>query len=195
MTPKQIKEVLELHRKYLYNEDGGSRADLRGANLIDANLRGANLIGANLRDANLRGADLRGANLRGADLRGADLIDAKNAELVCARTSIVPESGSFEGWKQCRDGVLVHLLIPSEAKRSNATGRRCRADFVRVLEVISAEVGYSKNPSGGPKTEYRAGELIYSKKEDGTVYFEEDRFEECAEGIHFYLSRIEAEND
>ena len=51
-------------------------ADLRGANLRDADLYGADLRGANLRGANLRDADLRGANLRGADLRGANLYGA-----------------------------------------------------------------------------------------------------------------------
>jgi uncharacterized protein YjbI with pentapeptide repeats len=59
-----------------------SRADLWGANLRGANLREANLWGANLRGANLWGADLRGADLRGAnlweaDLRGANLRGAK----------------------------------------------------------------------------------------------------------------------
>jgi len=57
-------------------------ADLREANLREANLRGADLREANLREAglreaNLRGADLREANLRGADLRGAELMNAK----------------------------------------------------------------------------------------------------------------------
>ena len=56
-------------------------ADLRGANLSDADLRGANLRGANLSDADLRGAYLRGADLSDADLSdanlsGADLSDA-----------------------------------------------------------------------------------------------------------------------
>jgi hypothetical protein len=51
-------------------------ANLRGADLIGADLRGANLRGANLIDADLRGANLIDANLRGADLRGANLIDA-----------------------------------------------------------------------------------------------------------------------
>ena len=58
-----------------------AKADLRGADLRDANLYGADLRGADLRDAYLRGAylrgaDLYGANLRGAYLRGADLLDA-----------------------------------------------------------------------------------------------------------------------
>ena len=60
-----LKQILELHKKWLNNEDGGKRADLRGADL-----RGADLSGANL-----SGADLRGAYLSGADLSGADLWD------------------------------------------------------------------------------------------------------------------------
>jgi hypothetical protein len=62
-TQLELNEILESHRKWIYNENDGSRANLRGANL-----RGADLRGANLRGANLRGADLRGANLRGANL-------------------------------------------------------------------------------------------------------------------------------
>jgi Pentapeptide repeats (8 copies) len=47
------------------------RADLSGANLIEADLHGANL-----RQANLRWTDLSGADLSGADLSGANLIEA-----------------------------------------------------------------------------------------------------------------------
>jgi len=90
-TPEELAEVLEKHRMWLDDEEGGEQADLRGAylrgaDLSDANLRGANLSDAYLSDANLSDADLRGAdlsdaylsdaNLRGANLRGADLSDA-----------------------------------------------------------------------------------------------------------------------
>jgi uncharacterized protein YjbI with pentapeptide repeats len=70
-----LKKILDEHLLWL-NGEGGSRA-----NLFGANLRGANLFGANLRDANLRCADLRNANLRCADLRNADL---RNADLCDA---------------------------------------------------------------------------------------------------------------
>ena len=71
MEKNQLKNVLELHQKWINKEPGGDRANLR-----DANLRGANLWGADLWDANLWGADLWGANLRRADLQGANLRDA-----------------------------------------------------------------------------------------------------------------------
>ena len=86
MTPDELKAVLEAHSKYLRGEEGGQKADLRGANLRWANLRWADLRGANLSEADLRWANLRGANLSEAnlseanlseaDLRGADLIGA-----------------------------------------------------------------------------------------------------------------------
>ena len=80
LTKEEI-EVLQRHAKWLKNEEGGEKADLRGADLRGADLRdadlwGANLRGANLRGANLWGADLLDADLWGADLRGADLRDA-----------------------------------------------------------------------------------------------------------------------
>lgn len=61
LTKEEI-EVLQRHAKWLKNEEGGEKADLRGADLR----------GADLRDANLRGADLRGANLWGANLQDAN---------------------------------------------------------------------------------------------------------------------------
>jgi len=72
-TVQEIKEILDVHDKWLHDEDGGERADLQGADLRGADLRGADLQGADLRRADLRGADLQGADLRRADLRGADL--------------------------------------------------------------------------------------------------------------------------
>ena len=71
-----IEGILKKHNAWLNGETGGERADLRGANLSEADLRGTNLRGANLHEANLRGANLRGANLRGANLRGANLSGA-----------------------------------------------------------------------------------------------------------------------
>ena len=83
MNSEEIKKVLELHEKWLNNEQGGGRANLREANLSGANLSGADLCKANLSEANLREANLSWADLRGANLRGADLCKAnlRGAEL------------------------------------------------------------------------------------------------------------------
>ena len=63
MTQKELKMILDKHKKWLNNEEGGEKADLGGANLSRASLRRANLRGANLSRANLSRANLRGANL------------------------------------------------------------------------------------------------------------------------------------
>ena len=133
---------------------------------------------------NLSSADLSGADLSGAYLSGAYLSGAKNADMVIARTRILSE-GDLIGWKKCENNVIVKMQIPSDAKRSHAFGRKCRAEYVKVLEVIGAEVGIAQHDG---KTEYRKGEIV---KPDS---FDENWQEECAPGIHFFITRIEAEN-
>ena len=103
---RNLKEVLELHKKWLEGEKGGEKAnlsyedlsnvDLNNLDLRLANLEGAILSYANLSYANLRGVYLRGvdlnyanlsiANLRGADLTGTDLtyINLTGANLIDA---------------------------------------------------------------------------------------------------------------
>ena len=89
------------------------------------------LRSADLSSADLRSADLSSADLSAADLRGADLSDANLSELTVAQTSILPDEGDIIGWKKAitLDGapIIVKLLIPADAQRSNATGRKCRA--------------------------------------------------------------------
>jgi uncharacterized protein YjbI with pentapeptide repeats len=166
-----------------------SDADLRGAYLRGANLSGADLSDADLRyadlsDANLSGAYLRGANLSGADLSDANLRGAKNADYSIAMTRILPE-GDLIGWKKCQGDVIVKLRIPADARRSHAFGRKCRAEFADVLEVIGAEVGIGLHDN---ETHYVAGQRVTPHA------WEEDWMQECAAGIHFYITRIEAEN-
>jgi uncharacterized protein DUF5758/pentapeptide repeat protein len=159
-------------------------ADLQYANLQSADLQYANLRSANLRSANLQSANLRSADLQYANLRSANLRSAKNSELAQAQTSIVSE-GNIVGWKKCRNNVIVKLLIPQKAKRSNATGRKCRAEYAQVLRVFGADEGISTYKSD---VIYRKGETVHCDT------WNTDRFKECGGGIHFFLTRIEAEN-
>ena len=161
-------------------------AYLRGAELRDAYLRDAYLQGADLRGAYLQGAYLQGADLRGAYLQGADLRGALNAETALAMIQFLPETGSFEGWKKCSGGIIVKLLIPEDAKRSHGSERKARASKATVLEIFGAEEARS---GGGYETViYRKGETV---QPDG---WDEDRWNVCSHGIHFFLTRIEAEN-
>ena len=160
-----------------------SGTDLNGTDLSGANLSGANLSGANLSGANLRSAYLGGANLRSAYLGGANLSGAVNASLVVAQTRILPE-GTLIGWKKLRNDVIAKLRIPEDAKRSHAFGRKCRAEFVDVIEVIGAKVGVSRHDG---VTKYEAGKRVHPDR------FDETWTDECAPGIHFFITREEAE--
>lgn len=80
--------------------------------------------------------------------------------------------------------MLVKVKVHEKAKRSNSTGRKCRAEYVKVLEVIGATKGIS---SHDPKTTYCVGKTVRCDK------WEENRWIECAGGIHFFLTRAEAE--
>ena len=76
-----LEKILEDHKKWLNEEDGGERADLSYVDLsyVDlsyTDLRDANLISVNLRNADLSYVNLKGANLNNADLGGADLRSA-----------------------------------------------------------------------------------------------------------------------
>ena len=160
-------------------------ADLRGsnlrcANLCDADLCDANLCGAYLRGANLYGADLCDANLRDANLRGANLRDAKGCYLSC------PTEGSFIGWKKA-SGHIVKLRIPEDARRSSATGHKCRCDKAYVMEI--------QNMDGTKATE----DTVRADHDKNFVYtvgatvevpdFDDNRWSECAPGIHFFIDR------
>ena len=170
-------------------------ANLCGADLCDANLCGANLCGAdlygadlcdanlsdaNLRDADLRCADLRGANLYGANLCGANLRNAKGCYLSC------PTEGSFIGWKKA-SGHIVKLRIPEDARRSSATGHKCRCDKAYVMEI--------QNMDGTKATE----DTVRSDHDKNFVYtvgatvevpdFDDNMWSECAPGIHFFIDR------
>ena len=180
------------------------RADLRGADLIGADLvradlrgadlRGANLYGADLREANLRGADLRGANLYGADLREADLTgaDLTGARNVPYLPMACPDEGEYTAYKKVRGNYIVVLHVPSYAKRSSALGRKCRCDKADVIRIDNLD-GSMANVS----TVYSSydSNFKYTVGETVTVEnFDDNRWNECAPGIHHFMNRQEAVN-
>ena len=170
-----------------------SGADLKAVNLEDDNLAGAhmlgvdleyaNLEGADLTDADLTGANLKNANLRGADLQNTDLSNVKNfpdIPMAC------PSEGSFIGWKTAC-GYIIKLEIPEDVKRSSGTGIKCRCDKAKVLAIENLDgtpADVTEVPSDYDKN------FIYKVGETVTVdNFDDNRFNECAPGIHFFMVR------
>ena len=179
-STKQIK--IEIRNRWTgsvvfeYTKEGNTITET----VLEAIRRGANLIGADLCDANLRGANLIGANLCDANLIGADLCDAKGCYLSC------PTEGSFIGWKKA-SGHIVKLRIPEDARRSSATRDKCRCDRAYVVEI--------QNMDGTRATV----DAVCSDHDQNFVYtvgatvevpdFDDNRWSECAPGIHFFIDR------
>lgn len=164
-----------------------SDADLRSADLCGADLRGADLRNANISWANIRGtylnyADMRGANLIGSDLRGANLRGTILKDALLPDYSILPE-GDLIGYKKLANNVICKLLIPAKARRVNALGsRKCRAEYAKVLKGK----GDSKSPFD-EVIHYKPGKIVRCVEP-----FNDDIREECASGIHFFITQKEA---
>ena len=160
----------------------------RGADLGDADLRDANLRDANLRGANLGGANLRGADLGDANLRDANLRDAKEIPYI---PLACPSDGPFIGWKKVHNH-LIKLLIPDGARRSSATSQKCRCDKALVMEITDLDgtnpIREIENISREPHTLYRVDEMVYPDS------FDDDRWNECSHGIHFFINKQNAIN-
>lgn len=184
-------------------------ANLKGAVFIDADLRGSSFFFSSLDHADFRGADMTGCSFVNATLYAADLRLAKNPPYV---PLACPETGGFIGYKKAiakesntpkkveiRNGVfcgywshavIVTLVIPSDAKRSSATSRKCRCDKATVIDIRSYDgtEQFSEACSAlhDPGLTYRIGETV------SVDDFDEDRWNECSTGIHFFINRQEA---
>ena len=190
-TKIQIKSIFgkvlfEYEKENNTIKDTVVAAVLSYANLRSADLHSADLHSADLRYADLRSADLSSANLHSANLNYADLNYTKIKHLF----QIVPETGSFEAWKKGNQNCLIKLEIPAKAKRHNSlTGRKCRAEFVKVLDIRNSK-GYKMkecyNGTHDIKTLYRVGEIVKPDRYDPNPLVE------CSHGIHFFITKQEA---
>lgn len=172
-------------------------ADLGYADLGGANLGGADLSGADLRDADLRGANLGHANLEGADFSGADLGGANlwSTDLNCVKNIFFPmtcpEKGSFIAFKKA-GCYIIELFIPLNAKRCSATSRKCRCSKAKVISITTPSGDKTNitevHSNYDPNFIYKLGEYVEVKN------FDDNRWNECSTGIHFFITRQEAVN-
>ncbi len=199
-----LKTILEQHTLWLNsNKKEGKRADLTCANLYGANLSGADLTGADLRYANLIRSilidtDLTGANLRYATLSDADLTGAilTNATLAgadlthtildekeqCRKGIVLTEP--MIGYKKSGEGKIITLEMPIGAKVFSINNSKRRTNKAKVIDM-QGETEFSSMHDNSFK--YHVGDEIEIKD------FDERYNVECSTGIHFFLTREEAE--
>ncbi len=184
--------------------------NFKGANLSGCYFRFTSLSRCNFENANLSGAKMFRTGLSNVNLTNARLdntsvgmcyyrdikIDTKTMDKYFP--SICPSKGEFVGWKKAvhetdNTPVIVKLLIPSDAKRGSAFGRKCRCDKARVLSIEHADIlGKSM---GGIAHSIVSEDFKYEPvKEVSVDNFDDDRSHECAPGIHFFMTRKEAVN-
>lgn len=170
MDKKELENLLK-NNKHLLNNVDLTGADLRGADLTNADLTNAYLTGAVLSNADLRGADLRGA---------------KNVPFI---PFACPDFGSFIGFKKANDKVIA-LEIPEDAKRYSATTRKCRCNKAKVLGIYDVNHNLLNDTIVASN---RDNNFLYIVGETVTVdNFDEDRWNECSTGIHFFINFEEA---
>ena len=156
-------------------------ANLNGVDLRNADLREANLFRANLKDANLFGVNLKNANIINAEINENTKIDYP---IAC------PETGSFIGYKKAVSEKIVKLQICKDAKRSSATTKKCRCSKALVLAIENID----GSDSGLQEIKsiynhcfiYRVGEIAEVPD------FDDNRWNECAPGLHFFVDRQDA---
>ena len=164
ISPEELKTILENHKHWI-SEDCENWENMR---------------------ANLEGADLYRANLKGA----------KNVPYI---PMVCPEEGKFIGWKKAEvqgkeknhyRKVIVKLEIPASAKRSSATSRKCRCNKAKVLKIYNLDGTVAEERECFSSYDndfiYKVGKTV--KVDD----FNEDRWNECSQGIHFFINRQEA---
>lgn len=159
-------------RMTLFNKLAGKASALLNASGICSN---------NCIDGHCSGADLSGADLYRADLYRAE--NVPYTPMAC------PDEGEFTGWKKCKSDRIVKLKIPEDARRSSASRRKCRCDKAEVIEITSID-GKEKYTEAVSDRDadfvYKVGEMV------SVDDFCENRWEEYAAGIHFFMNRKEA---
>ncbi|EKY8668180.1 pentapeptide repeat-containing protein [Salmonella enterica] len=170
MNSADLSKILEEHKVWITSiRESGSRAnlcganlrdadlcganlrdaDLCGANLRDADLCGANLCGANLRGANLRGANLRGANLRGANLRGANLCGADLPDLtfvILGEKYFISITNGEYVRAGCQNHTVEEWRKYSKQEIAEMDGRKALKFYPRLLSIIDFYLGAGEWP-------------------------------------------------
>lgn len=175
-----------------------SHAFLASSFFWHTKLINCNFSYANLQDVSMFFTEIKGCNFAHADFTNADLTNVCDPEEILTKAIPLacPESGSFIGWKKAIVGesfpVIVKLRIPEYAKRVSGTGNKCRCNKAEVLEIQNRLSG---KPIRAVAHSMFDKNFIYETGSYIEAYgFEKNRFYECAAGIHFFMTREEAEN-
>ena len=173
-----------------FHDSSVENALFDGCSMHGANFENANMKTASFRFCDMSGCNIKGANLYGAVLENADLTNIQSDEATQWFRLYCPETGAFLGYKKCVNDRMVQLLIPADALRTSATLPSCRCNKAKVLTIKSFDFKENYDEAWSlvdENFEYKRGEWVEVKD------FNEDRWMDSTTGIHFWMTREEAE--
>ena len=161
------------------------KSNLTRSYIATCNLQRTNFETSNIIDAYFTNCMLENIQFKNI----AQFETLRNWQTIFNQTRILPD-GDIIGWKKCSNDLVVKLLIPKEAKRSSAFGRKCRCEYAKVLEIKHKNTNSIKKEAkscwNNPQVIYKVGETVKCDK------WNKNWMEECAEGIHFFITEYEA---
>lgn len=154
MDQQELKNILDLHHKWVMEKEGGKRA----------NLSGAHLIGANLIDADLIDADLREIQ----DDFFKVLIAAKNEVLGLYEALMKGRinGSAYEGECACLIGTIANVRHENYSK----LGIDLRADSNRPAEKWFLAIRKGDIPQSNPVSEITAKWMREWMDKEGVKY-------------------------
>ena len=130
-----------------------------------------------------------------------DVLFAKYGRIPSSITNfpmVCPKQGAFIGYKvgitinddanKTITPCLITLNIPEDAKRSSAYGNKCRCDKAKVLDIRT----FSGQKKDRAISCYDRSFIYKIREEISVSDFDENRWHECAPGIHFFMTEREA---
>lgn len=174
--------------------------DLSQSNFLNCTIVG-DAGGANLSGARFVGCTFHnfkhGGLLFGTKFVNCTFVDCsfkrskldKNTDF--GRYLICPKEGCFRGYKKVwnKDGLayVIELLISKTAKRTNMPGtRKCRCSRAKVLRAFGTN-GKTFHSGFDTMFSYKVGHWAEITNFDPTIN------QDCTAGIHFFMTREEAE--
>lgn len=177
-----------------------SYANFEGADLTDAIFQNCDLTEATMCNAKCVGTHFVYTKFNDTEMSGADFYNAvffksdPDMGIYTWNTRglvpVCPTEGEFIAWKIAYE-CIIKLRIPADARRSSGTNRKCRCDKAEVLSINRIWDGTPVDAvcsDYDPKFIYRVGCMVEEPE------FSTDRWNICAPGIHFFMSRREAES-
>lgn len=166
-----------------------NNASFKNTNFSFANLTDVSFFAADLRSTNLSFSNCDATIFTSSLLMGANLEGLNATERTVHFRISCPETGYFFGYKKCFNDRMVKLLIPADAKRSSSTSNACRCDKAITVAIMNKDkTGFytEANSFVDENFIYRLGEMSYADS------YNEDRWLDSSNGIHFWMSFDEA---